>query len=90
MNLLILSIIHVLLRADWNHGFDAAMKRGHNPVPDTYDGKKSYIKIHRGFYTYLFRTRKDTSTRKFDEIANKGMFCLPKIDNVITFSVTYQ
>jgi len=49
------------------------MKRGNNPVKDDYDGKKSYIKIHRGFYTYLFRTRKDTSTRKYDEIANKGM-----------------
>ena len=58
-------------RADWAHGFDAAMKRGTNPVKDDYDGKKSYVKIHRGFYTYLFRTRKDTSTRKYDEIANK-------------------
>lgn len=60
-----------ITRADWNHGLDAAMKKGHNPVKDTYEGKKSFLKIHRGFYTYLFRTRKDTSTRKYDEIANK-------------------
>ena len=60
-----------ITRADWSHGFDAAMKRGLNPVKDEYEGKKSYLKIHRGFYTYMFRTRKDTSTRKYDEIASK-------------------
>mmetsp|Transcript_32179 Transcript_32179/g.67634 ORF Transcript_32179/g.67634 Transcript_32179/m.67634 type:complete len:860 (+) Transcript_32179:190-2769(+) len=58
-------------RADWSHGFDAAVKRGHNPVTDEYEGKKNYLQIHRGFYTYLFRIRKDTGTRKYDEIANK-------------------
>jgi len=58
-------------RADWNHGFDAAMKKTQNPVKDTYEGKKQIVTIHRGFHTYLFRTRKDTSTRKYDEIANK-------------------
>ena len=58
-------------RADWNHGFDAAMKKGPNPIKDIYEGKKPLLKFHRGFYTYLFRTRKDTSTRKYDEIANK-------------------
>jgi len=58
-------------RADWNHGFDAAMKKTQNPVKDTYEGKKQFVTIHRGFHTYLFRTRKDTSTRKYDEIANK-------------------
>lgn len=57
---------------DWSHGFDAAMKKGHNPVKDDYEGKKTFLKYHRGFYTYLFRMRKDTSTRKYDEIANKG------------------
>ena len=61
-------------RADWNHGFDAAMKKGHNPVKDDYPGKTNFLKIHRGFYTYLFRQRKDTFTRKYDEIANKGGF----------------
>ncbi|KAL7543167.1 hypothetical protein ACHAXR_012860 [Thalassiosira sp. AJA248-18] len=56
---------------DWSHGFDAAMKKGHNPVKDDYEGRKMLLKYHRGFYTYLFRVRKDTSTRKYDEIANK-------------------
>jgi hypothetical protein len=60
-------------RADWNHAFDASMKRGHNPVKDDYEGKTSYLKVHSGFYTYLFRIRKDTHTRKYDEIANKGV-----------------
>lgn len=60
-------------RADWNHAFDASMKRGHNPVKDDYEGKTSYLKVHSGFYTYLFRIRKDTHTRKYDEIANKGL-----------------
>ncbi len=60
-------------RADWNHAFDASMKRGHNPVEDDYEGKTPYLKVHSGFYTYLFRIRKDTHTRKYDEIANKGL-----------------
>jgi predicted lipase len=60
-----------ITRADWSHGFDAAMKKGPNPVKEDYEGRKAYLKIHRGFYTYLFRTRKDTQTRKYDEIANK-------------------
>ena len=61
-------------RADWSHGFDAAMKKGHNPVKEEYEGKKPFIRYHRGFYTYLLRMRKDTQTRKYDEIANKGMY----------------
>jgi hypothetical protein len=61
-------------RADWNHAFDASMKRGHNPVEDDYEGKTPYLKVHSGFYTYLFRIRKDTHTRKYDEIANKGLW----------------
>lgn len=60
-----------ITRADWNHGFDAAMKRAHNPVKDDYEDKIEMIKIHRGFHRYLFRVRKDTSTTKYDEIASK-------------------
>ena len=57
--------------ADWSHGFDAALKKGPNPIKEEYAKKTAYLKIHRGFYTYLFRKRKDTGTSKFDEIVNK-------------------
>lgn len=60
-----------ITRADWNAGFDAAMKKTSNPVKEAYEGKKAFMRIHRGFFKYMFRTRKDTSTRKYDEIANK-------------------
>jgi hypothetical protein len=61
-----------ITRADWSHGFDNKLKKAQNPVKEAYEGKKNFIKIHRGFLTYLFRIRKDTSTRKYDEIANKA------------------
>jgi len=60
-----------ITRADWSHGFDAALKKGPNPIKEDYAKKTAYLKIHRGFYTYLFRKRKDTGTSKFDEIVNK-------------------
>ncbi|KAL9180213.1 hypothetical protein ACHAXT_008183 [Thalassiosira profunda] len=77
-----------ITRADWSHGFDAAMKKGTNPVKDEYEGKKSYLKIHRGFYTYLFRVRKDTQTRKYDEIANKVLEYGNKMIGSSDFTVT--
>mmetsp|Transcript_21193 Transcript_21193/g.43643 ORF Transcript_21193/g.43643 Transcript_21193/m.43643 type:complete len:417 (-) Transcript_21193:1630-2880(-) len=60
-----------ITRPDWNHAFDASLKKSHNPVKDSYEGRSNFIRVHRGFFTYLFRQRKDTSTRKYDEIANK-------------------
>jgi hypothetical protein len=62
-----------ITRADWSHGFDAKTKRCENPVSDSYVGKGEYLRVHRGFYQYLFRMRKDTSTTKYDEIATKGI-----------------
>ena len=58
-------------RSDWNHGFDAKSKRCDNPVKEQYVGKTDYLRIHRGFYDYLFRLRKDTLTTKYDEITTK-------------------
>ena len=60
-----------ITKADWNHGFDAAFKRTPNPIQEDYPNKLDYIRVHRGFYRYLFRQRKDTNTSKYDEIANK-------------------
>lgn len=60
-------------RSDWNHGFDAKSKRCDNPVKEQYIGKTDYLRVHRGFYDYLFRVRKDTRTTKYDEITTKGM-----------------
>jgi hypothetical protein len=63
-----------ITRADWSHAFDSKTNRCENPVSDSYAGKGEYIRVHRGFYKYLFRIRKDTSTTKYDEIATKGLF----------------
>ena len=63
-----------ITRADWSHAFDSKTNRCENPVSDSYVGKGEYIRVHRGFYKYLFRIRKDTSTTKYDEIATKGLF----------------
>jgi hypothetical protein len=60
-----------ITRPDWGHAFDHALVHTNNPVKDEYEGKTNTIKLHRGFYRYLLRTRKDTMTRKYDEIANK-------------------
>lgn len=59
-----------ITRADWNHIFDFDQASVQNPVKDDFEGKPSRIKIHSGFYRYLFRRRKDTGTTKYDEIAN--------------------
>jgi len=61
-----------ITRPDWNHAFDGNLKKIQNPVKDDYNGRQNTIRVHRGFYTYLMRARKDTGTRKYDEIANKA------------------
>jgi len=41
-----------------------------NPIDEDYDKKTDTINMSIGFYEYLFRVRKDTGTKKYDEIAN--------------------
>lgn len=41
-----------------------------NPIGEDYEGKSDTINMAVGFYQYLFRVRKDTGTKKYDEIAN--------------------
>lgn len=41
-----------------------------NPIEEDYEGKTDTINMAIGFYQYLFRIRKDTGTKKYDEIAN--------------------
>ena len=60
-----------ITRPDWGHSVDSALIQTRNPVKGDYEGKTNTIKLHRGFYRYLLRMRKDTMTRKYDEIANK-------------------
>ena len=33
-----------ITRPDWNHAFDAALKKGHNPVKDSYEGRSNFIR----------------------------------------------
>lgn len=56
--------------SDWKHALDARWKTTLNPVKEDFRGKKEKIKLHRGFFMYLFRSRKDNDTCKYDEIAN--------------------
>ena len=60
-----------ITKADWGHSYDAAFKRVANPVKESYRKRTDHIRMHRGFYRYLFRQRKDTGTSKYDEICNK-------------------
>ena len=57
-----------ITRADWGHAGKMDLKRVENPIQG--DGLSKHIKVHNGFYRFLFRIRKDTGTRKYDEIAN--------------------
>jgi len=57
-----------ITRADWGHAGKMDLKKVENPIQG--DGLSKHILVHNGFYRFLFRTRKDTGTRKFDEIAN--------------------
>ena len=53
-----------------------------NPVTDSFEGRKDFVRVFAGLYTYLFRKRKDTGTTKYDEIANMvhkyGLDTVPK------------
>lgn len=57
-----------ITRADWGHAGKMDLKKVANPIQG--DGLSKDIKVHNGFYRFLFRKRKDTGTRKYDEIAN--------------------
>jgi len=58
------------MSAGWNHCFNATFQKVTNPVTANYRYTRGYIKIHRGFYSYLLCTQKGTNTWKYDEITN--------------------
>lgn len=60
-----------ITRADWGHIADFSFQKTPNPVAEDYAGRKDHVKIHRGFFLYLFRRRKDIGFSKYDEIASK-------------------
>jgi len=49
---------------------DYKLHKAVNPVKEDFEGKQEFIKLHRGFFLYLFRRRNDTETCKYDEIAS--------------------
>jgi predicted lipase len=55
---------------DWSQAIDAKLRQVQNPIQEDFEGKSETIGIHSGFYQYLFRPRKDTGTKKYDEVAN--------------------
>ena len=56
--------------SDWGAATNYKLQKTANPVKDNFEGKQEFIKLHRGFFLYLFRRRKDTETCKYDEIAS--------------------
>jgi len=75
-----------ITRADWGHAGKMDLKRVENPIQG--DGLPGHIKVHNGFYRFLFRTRKDTGTRKYDEIANIVHYYGSKFGNDYSLVVT--
>jgi pimeloyl-ACP methyl ester carboxylesterase len=72
----LLSFRGAFTKADWTHAKDIKFTSTGNPVEDSYPGRPNTIKLHSGFHKYLFRIRKDTSTTKYDEIAEKlALYC---------------
>ena len=55
---------------DWKSALKLRFHKILNPVKDDFEGKKKFLRVFSGLYTYLFRKRKDTGTTKYDEIAN--------------------
>lgn len=60
-----------ITRSDWEHVLRWWTISVKNPVVADYPNKHKLLKLHRGFYRYLFRVRKDTKTTKYDEIVSK-------------------
>jgi len=50
---------------DWTKALDFMLVTVPNPI----DGGSQTVDLHRGFYSYLFRRRKDTGTTKYHQIA---------------------
>ena len=57
--------------SDWEHSLYWSAAKVDNPVEQDYPGKCNQIKLHGGYYRYLFRRRKDTGSTKYHEIAAK-------------------
>eukprot|EP00545_Synedropsis_sp_CCMP1620_P013432 CAMPEP_0119010666 /NCGR_PEP_ID=MMETSP1176-20130426/5167_1 /TAXON_ID=265551 /ORGANISM="Synedropsis recta cf, Strain CCMP1620" /LENGTH=573 /DNA_ID=CAMNT_0006963373 /DNA_START=87 /DNA_END=1808 /DNA_ORIENTATION=+ len=57
--------------SDWKHATDSRGTATSNPIKEEYPHRPKTLRLHRGFWKYLFRVRKDTATTKYDEIASK-------------------
>jgi Lipase (class 3) len=63
-----------ITRSDWHHVLRWWTISLKNPIEADYPNKHHLLKLHRGFYRYLFRVRKDTHSSKYDEIAARIAF----------------
>lgn len=54
-----------ITKTDWTKAMDYNFATASNPV----EGGPATIKLHNGFYSYLFRKRQDTGTTKYHQIA---------------------
>jgi hypothetical protein len=78
-----------ITRHDWAKAFEYTPARVENPVRDEYEGRTDHIGIHKGFYQYLFRVRKDTGTTKYEEIVNVAhRYGMERIGEGYTLAVT--
>ena len=53
---------------DWKKAFNFQLQKVPNPIKG--DDLPKKVHIYAGFFSYLFRRRKDTGTTKYDEIAS--------------------
>ena len=54
-----------ITKTDWTKAMDYNFATATNPV----EGGPATVKLHNGFYSYLFRKRQDTGTTKYHQIA---------------------
>jgi hypothetical protein len=74
---------------DWAKSLEYSHVHVENPVQDYYEGRKDLVCMHKGYYHYLFRVRKDTGTTKYEEIVNVAhRYGLERIGEGYTLSVT--
>lgn len=84
----ILSFRGAFTKTDWNHVWDMKFTSTGNPVEEEYPNRPKSIKLHSGFHKYLFRTRKDTGTTKYDEITSKLAFYCDEVGEGVNVIAT--
>ena len=84
----LLSFRGAYTKTDWKHIWDMKFASTGNPIEESYPGRPKNISLHSGFHKYLFRSRKDTGTTKYDEITSKLAFYCDQVGEGVKVIVT--